>query len=245
MFFLPLRFSGDLLGLRRWSSRSSQPTRYWSSLQSFKWFRGVLIEFWAWNRFFPKAARKYQTCPVFPTFEFRAQIWWRPSLWCLEVMIKTLLFCIPFARVFDFSLKVVLCCPAYQTCLVAGPVFPDMSDMHTKHVRYQVRYCWQHSVQQLFLPRFVRLSSVLRSVYCVGLLPFYRPYLGALVTGWLVYQRFETLLLFYRSGVSRFLVFWFGTLSIFDPLALWCRCVPREHLPFSRVVVITVFVFDS
>jgi hypothetical protein len=64
MFFLPLQFPGDLLGLRQWSSRSSLPTQYWSSLQSFKSFRGVLIEFWAWNRFFPRAARKYQTCPV-------------------------------------------------------------------------------------------------------------------------------------------------------------------------------------
>jgi hypothetical protein len=82
-FSLPLWFLGDLLGLRRWSSRSSLPTRFWSSLQSFKSFRGVLIEFWAWNRFFLRAARKYRMCPVFSTFEFRAQIWWRPSLWCI------------------------------------------------------------------------------------------------------------------------------------------------------------------
>jgi hypothetical protein len=87
-FSFPFRFSSDLLDLRLWSSRSSLPTWYWSSLQSFKSFRGVLIEFWARNRFFPRAARKYRTCPVFSTFEFRAQIWWRPSLWCLEAMVK-------------------------------------------------------------------------------------------------------------------------------------------------------------
>jgi hypothetical protein len=63
-FSLPLWFFGDLLGLRRWSSRSSLQTRYWSSLQSFKSFWDVLIKFWAWNRFFPRAARKYQTCPI-------------------------------------------------------------------------------------------------------------------------------------------------------------------------------------
>jgi hypothetical protein len=30
----------------------------------------------------------YRTCLVFPTFEFWAEIWWRPSLWCLEAMVK-------------------------------------------------------------------------------------------------------------------------------------------------------------
>jgi hypothetical protein len=63
-FSFSFRFSSDLLDLRWWSSRSGLPTWYWSSLQSFKSFRGVLIEFWAWNRFFLRAARKYQTCPV-------------------------------------------------------------------------------------------------------------------------------------------------------------------------------------
>jgi hypothetical protein len=30
----------------------------------------------------------YRTCLAFPTFEFRAEIWWRPSLWCLEAMVE-------------------------------------------------------------------------------------------------------------------------------------------------------------
>jgi hypothetical protein len=30
----------------------------------------------------------YRTCSVFSTFEFRIQIWWRPSLWFLEAMVK-------------------------------------------------------------------------------------------------------------------------------------------------------------
>jgi hypothetical protein len=67
----------------------------------------------------------------------------------------------------------------------------------------------------------VRLSSVLRLVCCVGFLPFRRPYLGALVTGWLEYPRFETLLLLHRSGVSRFLVYQFGARLLFDSFALW------------------------
>jgi hypothetical protein len=108
--------------------------------------------------------------------------------------------------------------------------FPDVSDMHTGRVRYQVRYCWQYSVQQQFLPWFVRLSSVLCSFCCVGFLPFHKPYLGALVTSWLGFLRFETLLLFYRSGVSRFLAFWFSALSIFGPLALWRSVVFRGNI---------------
>jgi hypothetical protein len=141
-----------------------------------------------------------------------------------------------FLGFFYFFPKVILCCPAYRTCPVAGPVFPDVcpvaspvfldvSGTHTGRVRYQVRYCWQYSVQQPFLPRFVHLSSVLRSIYCVGFLLFHRPYLGALVTGWFEYPRFKTLLLFYRSKVSWFLVFWFGTLYIFGPFALWWSAV--------------------
>jgi hypothetical protein len=102
--------------------------------------------------------------------------------------------------------------------------------MHTGCVLYQVLYCWRYLVQQPFLSRFVRLSSILRSVCCVGLLPFHRPYVGALVIGWLGYPRFETLLLFYRSRVSRFLVFWFGALSIFNPLALWWSAVFRGNI---------------
>jgi hypothetical protein len=81
--------------------------------------------------------------------------------------------------------------------------------------------CRLHLIQLQFLPRFVRLSSVLRSVCCVGLLPFYRLYLCALVTGWLGYSRFRTLLLLYKSEVSRFLVFWFGALPFFVPFVLW------------------------
>jgi hypothetical protein len=134
-------------------------------------------------------------------------------------------------------------------CSVTGPVFPDVSDMHTG----RVRYCWQYSVQQSFLPRFMRLSSVLRSVCCVGLLPFHRPYLGALVTGWLGYPRFETLLLFCRSRVSHFLVFLFGALSIFGPLALWWSTMFRGNIhPFllswsSRCLclLLGVWVWDS
>ena len=38
-----------------------------------------LIEFWSWIRFF-RSSSKYRTCPVFSTFEFWAEIWWRPSL---------------------------------------------------------------------------------------------------------------------------------------------------------------------
>jgi hypothetical protein len=72
-----------------------------------------------------------------------------------------------------------------------------------------------------FFPCLVRLISDSSSVFCVGLLPFHRPYLGALVTSWLRYPGFETLLLFYRSGVSLFLVSWFSALSIFISLALW------------------------
>jgi hypothetical protein len=71
-----------------------------------------------------------------------------------------------------------------------------------------------------FRPLLVRLSSILRPICCVGILPFRRPYLGALVTGWLEYPRFETLLLLYRSGVSRFLVYWFGARLLFDLFAL-------------------------
>jgi hypothetical protein len=92
---------------------------------------------------------------------------------------------------------------AYQTCPVLGPVL--LTALSSAAVSSAV----------------CALSSVLRSICCVRLLPFHRSYLGALVTGWLGYPRSETLLLFYRSGVSRFLVFWFGALSIFDPLALW------------------------
>jgi hypothetical protein len=73
----------------------------------------------------------------------------------------------------------------------------------------------------LFGPFLARSVSVSSTVFCVGLLPFHRLYLGAFVTGWLGYPSFETLLLLYRSGVSRFLVFWFGALFIFGPLALW------------------------
>jgi hypothetical protein len=119
----------------------------------------------------------------------------------------------------------------------AGPVFPDVSGTHTGRVRYY----WQYSVQQPFLLRFVRLSFVLRSICCVGLLSFHKPYLGALVTGWLGYLRCETLLLFYRSGclLVRYALFLRSTCFVV------IRCVPREHAPFSRVVVITVFVFAS
>jgi hypothetical protein len=67
----------------------------------------------------------------------------------------------------------------------------------------------------------VHLRSVLCSVCYVGLLLLHRPYLGALITGWLGYPRFGTLLLLYRSGVSCFLIFWFGALPFFVPLALW------------------------
>jgi hypothetical protein len=76
----------------------------------------------------------------------------------------------------------------------------------------------------------MRLSSVLRSVCYVGLLPFHKPYLGALVTGWLGYPRFKTLLLFCRSGVSRFLIFWFDALSISDPFTLWWSAVFRWNI---------------
>jgi hypothetical protein len=79
---------------------------------------------------------------------------------------------------------------------------------------------WQLSVDSPATPSFVLfgpflacLISILSSVFCVGLLPFHRLYLGALVTGWLGYPRFGTLLLLYRSGVSCFLVYWFGALS--------------------------------
>jgi hypothetical protein len=67
----------------------------------------------------------------------------------------------------------------------------------------------------------MRLSSVLRPVCCIGFLSFLRPYLGALVTGWLEYPRFGTLLLLYRSGVSRFLVYRFGARLLFGSFALW------------------------
>jgi hypothetical protein len=102
--------------------------------------------------------------------------------------------------------------------------------MHTECVWYQVRYCWQPLSS-------AAVSSVvcafeLHFTFCQlhGLLPFHRPYLGALVIGCLGYPRFETLLLFYRSGVSRILVFWFGALSIFDPLALWWSAVFRGNI---------------
>jgi hypothetical protein len=73
----------------------------------------------------------------------------------------------------------------------------------------------------LFGPFLARSVFVSSTVFCVGLLPFYRLYLGALVTSWLGYLSFGTLLLLYRSGVSCFPIFWFGALSIFGPLALW------------------------
>jgi hypothetical protein len=59
----------------------------------------------------------------------------------------------------------------------------------------------------LFGPFLARSVFVSSTIFCVGLLPFHRLYLGALVTGWLGYPSFGTLLLLYRSGVSRFLVF--------------------------------------
>jgi hypothetical protein len=72
-----------------------------------------------------------------------------------------------------------------------------------------------------FRPLLVRLSSVLHPVCCVSFLPFSRPYLGALVTGWLEYPRFETLILLHRNGVSRFLVYRFGARLLFGSFALW------------------------
>jgi hypothetical protein len=90
-----------------------------------------------------------------------------------------------------------------------------------------VRTVRQFSADNLATPSFVlfgpflaRSVSVSSTIFCVGLLLFYRLYLGALVTGWLGYPSFGTLLLLYRSGVSRFPIFWFGALSIFGPVAL-------------------------
>jgi hypothetical protein len=88
---------------------------------------------------------------------------------------------------------------------------------HTGRVRYLLTALSSIAVSSAICA----FSSVLRSACCVELLPFHRRCLGALVTGWLGYPRFGTLLLLYRSGVSRFLVFWFSALLFFVPLALW------------------------
>jgi hypothetical protein len=104
-------------------------------------------------------------------------------------------------------------------------------------VRYAYRTCSvSGSVLLTVLSSTVISSTVcafeLRFTFCLlrWTSRFHRPYLGALVTSWLGYPRFETLLLFYRSGVSRFLVFWFGALSIFGLLVLWWSAVFQGNI---------------
>jgi hypothetical protein len=107
-----------------------------------------------------------------------------------------------------------------RPALQANPVRPTLHPGQTGFAQFK----W------LVLPRFCRLSSVSRIVFCTGLLPFHRFYLGALVTSWLEYPRFRTLLLLYRSGVSRFLVFSFGALSWSDRLVLWWSAMFWENI---------------
>ena len=93
-FLIDFEIAWDLLGFGCWCSEDIFSTLPGTSLQSFKSIRVDLVEFRTSNRIFLKSARTYQICPVDTshmsgrqTFDFYAEIWWKPSLRYLVTVV--------------------------------------------------------------------------------------------------------------------------------------------------------------
>jgi hypothetical protein len=192
-----LWFPVDWLQIGWWPLRGSSPTALWSCLQSFVVVGEVLVanrEIFGWRRFFSSSVLRIPVRPPLHPGQTGFCIPVRPPSHPGQTALAS-----RSGQVGNHSEATRSDRPSIpvRPALQANPVRPALHPGQTGFAQFK----W------LVLSRFGRLSSVSRIGCCTVLLPFHRFYLGALVTSWLEYPKFRTLLLLHRSGVSRFLSF--------------------------------------